>query len=113
MVELSDPVSLSDEKIDLKVTKVSPGVYVLDDTDSSHPFNNAYVGRSDTDVNGRLHDWTGKGYKYFKFAYCSSAKAAFEVECELYHDLKPPDNVNHPARPSGSNWVCPRCWIYG
>lgn len=109
--ELSGLFALTDEKIDALVTKTSPGVYVLDKT-SSGSFTNSYVGRSDTDLNKRLHDWVGK-YKYCKAQYCNSAKAAFEGECELYHSLSPTDNVNHPARPTGSSWVCPRCYIYG
>ncbi len=102
--------ALTDEVIDAQVTKISPGVYVLDAT-SSGPWTDSYVGRSDTDLNGRLHDWVGK-YKYFKAAYLPSAKAAFEAECELYHALRPKDNVNHPARPAFSGWTCPRCYIF-
>src|SRR6266436_7641181 len=108
--KLSDIIALIDAEIDAKVTKISPGVYVLDKT-SSGPFTASYVGRSDVDLNGRLHQWVGK-YKYFKACYFDSAKAAFEAECELYHALSPKDNTNHPARPSGSNWVCPRCYVF-
>jgi hypothetical protein len=109
--ELSDVFALTDDTIDAKVTKTSPGVYVLDAT-SSGPFTASYVGRSDSDLNARLHDWVGK-YKYFKARYCDSAKEAFEAECELFHALSPKGNTNHPARPSGSNWVCPRCYVFG
>ena len=109
--DLSEHFALTDAMIDAKVTKKSPGVYVLDAT-SSGPFIVSYVGRSDVNLNSRLHDWVGK-YKYFKARYCDSAKAAFEAECELYHALSPKDNANHPARPTGSNWVCPRCYIFG
>jgi hypothetical protein len=40
-------------------------------------------------------------------------KAAFEKECHLFHDFGETslDNKIHPARPSGSNWKCPRCRI--
>jgi len=109
--ELSGLFALTDEMIDAQVTKESPGVYVLDAT-SSGPFTVSYVGRSDTNLNGRLHDWVGT-YRYFKARYCGSPKEAFEAECELYHALSPKDNTNHPARPSGSNWVCPRCYVFG
>jgi hypothetical protein len=104
---LSGLHSLSDSTINNEVTRVSPGVYALDAT-TAGGFTVSYVGRSDTDVNSRLHDWIGE-YRYFKFAYCSSAKDAFEAECELYHDYNPPDNKVHPARPYNSGWKCPRC----
>lgn len=108
--KLSSLLSLTDANIDSEVASGWSGVYALDATDKPL-FVYSYVGRSDSDVNKRLHDWVGE-YKYFKYAYCSSPKAAFEAECELYHDHKPPDNVNHPARPANSNWVCPRCYIF-
>ena len=107
---LSGMLALTHDVIDAEVTQTSPGVYVLDAT-SSGPWTNYYVGRSDTDLNQRLHDWVGN-YKYFKAAYLSSAKEAFDAECELYHALSPKDNVNHPARPLFSTWVCPRCPIF-
>lgn len=110
--ELSNPFQLTDEVIDAKVTKTSPGVYVLDAT-TDGTFKNHYVGRSDNDLNARLHKWAAGGkYKYFRASYCDSAKEAFEAECELFHALAPPDNTNHPARPNGSNWACPRCYIF-
>jgi hypothetical protein len=63
--------------------------------------------------------WLGKWrqfrvgkYKRFKYGYASSAKAAFEKECKLYHDFEPRDNEVHPARPAGTNWECPRCPIF-
>ena len=70
-----------------------------------------YVGRSDKDVNGRLHDHVGS-YKRFRFEYYGSAKASFEKECHLYHDFKPSDNKIHPDRPNGRDWECPVCKIF-
>jgi hypothetical protein len=108
---MSDVFALTDERIDEVVKNTSPGVYLLDPT-ASGPFDAAYAGRSDSDVNSRLHSWVGE-YRFFRAAYCPSAKAAFEAECELYHAFSPRRNQIHPARPIGSNTVCPRCWIYG
>jgi hypothetical protein len=107
---LSETLSLTDERINEKITQKSAGVYALDATRAGG-FTYSYVGRSDKDVNDRLHDWVST-YKFFKYAYCSSAKAAFEAECELYHDHRPPDNTNHPQRPDGSGWKCPRCPVF-
>lgn len=107
---LKGSFALTDEKINEEITKTSPGAYALgrvkDDT-----FYIDYVGRSDTDVNKRLHSHVGN-YPRFKYDYFSSAKAAFEKECNLWHDFSPADNSIHPARPNGSNWKCPRCRVF-
>lgn len=106
------PYSLTADRIDAVVTKKQAGDYVLG------PFNGDgkkvivyYAGRSDADLPGRLKQWVGK-YKAFAYYYASSPMDAFKVECELYHDFNPRDNSVHPARPSGSNWKCPRCKIF-
>lgn len=108
---LSSLFALNNTNIDEQIKRESAGVYALDAT-SDPTFTYSYVGRSDDDVGGRLKKWVGKKYKYAKFAYCSSRKDAFEAECNLYHDHGPPDNTNHPARPEGSSWGCPRCQIF-
>lgn len=102
----SDLYVLNDSNIDAHVLLTSSGVYVLDRS-ATGGFTTHYVGRSDDDVNGRLKDWVGK-YKYFKFQYTSSAKAAFELECNVYHDMSPVDNLAHPARPKGTSYKCPK-----
>jgi len=104
---------LTKENINKDVTKISAGVYLLDRTSKgTAPFNNDYVGRSDTDLNDRLQKHVGN-YNWFKFEYCASPKAAFELESKLYHDYKPTDNVIHPDRPANSGWKCPHCTIFG
>jgi hypothetical protein len=109
---LSSLIVLKTEEIDKEAARTSAGVYALDAT-RDPGFTFSYVGRSDTDVAGRLKKYVGTKYRFFKFAYCASPKSAFEAECELYHDHQPPDNINHPARPEGSNWKCPRCKVFG
>jgi hypothetical protein len=66
-------------------------------------------------VNGRLKNWIGGRYPYFKFDYFGSAKAAFEKECHLFHDFGETslDNKVHPTGPENSNWKCPRCRHFG
>jgi hypothetical protein len=105
---LQGPFALNDTTIDKVVTKTSAGAYALVWADANGTFHISYVGRSDGDVNKRLHDHAGK-YAQFKCDYFGSSKSAFEKECNLYHDFNPPDNTVHPARPSGSSWTCPRC----
>ena len=107
---LSEWFYLSNERIDEKVTRTSPGVYTLDVKEGSYKV--CYVGRSDDDLNERLKDWVESTYSFFQFDYATSPKNAFEKECEIYHDKKPPDNKIHPGRPNGTDWKCPRCDIF-
>lgn len=112
---LKGPYDLTEEGIDNNVTETSPGAYALGKVGDNNTFYISYVGRSDTDINDRLHDWVGK-YKQFKFDYFGSSKSAFEKECNLYHDFGGPegklDNKVHPQRPQNSDWQCPRCDVF-
>lgn len=98
---------LEDDEIDRVVTKKSPGNYALGRLDGK-VFRIAYVGRSDEDLNARLHSHVG-AHPYFKALYASSPQTAFIRECENYHDFTPIGNAIHPDRPAGTNWSCPRC----
>ena len=101
---------LTENGIDSNVTRTSPGAYALGRVEDG-TFYVSRVGRSDSNVNSRLHDHISD-YPRFKYEYYSSAKTAFEKECRLYHDFKPPANKVHPARPQGSNWKCSACNIF-
>ena len=65
---------LSDKAIDDAVTRVSAGNYALGYLDGT-TFMVFYVGRSDSDVKQRLHDWVAAPSRYRKYA--PSAKAAY------------------------------------
>jgi len=113
---LEGPYELTDEKIDKIVTLTSPGAYALGKSEDGKLLTSLkYVGRSDDDVNDRLHDWV-RNYPHFKFGYFDSPKAAFEKECRLWHTFGGPegklDNEKHPDRPDGSGWQCPVCDIF-
>jgi hypothetical protein len=108
---LKGAYALANDKIDEVVTKTSAGAYALGKSEDE-TFYVSYVGRSDSDVNSRLKKHVGK-YKHFKYDYFSSPKAAFEKECNMYHDFSNLDNDVHPARPAGSSWTCPRCRVFG
>jgi len=111
-LDMNGPYPLTDNEIDRRVTRTSPGNYGLGYTKDDGTFIVEYVGRSDDDVNSRLHDWTGKKYKQFKYSYANSPKEAFEKECRNYHDFgssEKLDNDIHPDRPNGTNWKCPVC----
>jgi hypothetical protein len=109
---LHGPYKLTTANIDAAVRGKGPGAYALG-ASSGDTFIISYVGRSDDDLNGRLKGWVGGNYAEFKYGFLDSPKAAFEKECHLFHDFGETslDNKIHPARPSGSNWKCPRCRI--
>jgi len=110
---MNGPYKLNTETIEEKVTRTSPGNYALGSKNDEGTFIVGYVGRSDSDVRNRLKSWVGNTTRpLFKFSYATSPKAAFEKECENYHDFDPPGNNSHPDRPNGTNWSCPRCDIF-
>jgi len=57
-LEMSASYPLSDEAIDEALTRTSPGNYALGYMDGD-TFRVFYVGRSDTDLRQRLHEWVG------------------------------------------------------
>jgi len=67
-----------------------------------------YVGSSRDSLRAQLLDRIGSD-QLFKFRICATAEQAFHDECMLFHDFHPPLNRIHPARPAGTDWVCPRC----
>ena len=109
---LHGPFPLKAPDINGEVTQKSAGVYVLDRSHEEGPFHISYVGRSDTDLNARLHEHAGK-YKRFKYQYHGSPGEAFAKECGLYHEFNPPSTIAHPPRPLKSNWKCPHCKVFG
>lgn len=109
---LLGPYPLSAQEIDTEINRKSSGVYVLDRSHDEGPFHISYVGRSDTDLNARLHEHSGK-YRRFKYEYHDSPEDAFSKECRLYHEFNPPSTIAHPARPLGSKWKCAHCKVFG
>lgn len=104
--------NLTTANIEKYVTKTSAGNYALGYAKNDGGFVVQYVGRADSDVNDRLKDHIGEGYKQFKFSYASSPKAAFEKECKNYHAFGEKEKLHnkfHPDKPDGSNWKCPVC----
>ena len=108
---LDGPWKLEAGTIDAVIVKKRPGNFALGDIDKDRVFEISRVGRSDYDLNGRLHFYIGE-YQQFKAGYANSTKAAFEKECHNYHDFSPPDNKIHPERPDGTTWKCPRCRVF-
>ncbi|MGI6488056.1 MAG: hypothetical protein ACOX2B_07015 [Syntrophothermaceae bacterium] len=112
-LNMEGPYSLNFKEIENCITRTSPGNYALGYI-KEKSFRVCYVGRADNDVNQRLKQWVSNTQRpQFKFSYASSPKAAFEKECNNYHDFDPPDNKIHPTRPANTNWKCPCCDVFG
>ena len=74
LLEMNGSYPLSHETIDEMVPRTSPGNYALGYMDGT-TFMVFYVGRSDSDVKQRLHDWVDAPSRYEMYA--PSAKAAY------------------------------------
>lgn len=112
-LRMKGPYKLDNETIAAKVTRKSPGNYVLGRKNQEGKFCIGYVGRSDSDIGTVLKSRVNVTKQlHFKFSYAKSPEAAFEKECRLYHDLPVLGSYNHPIRPKGTNWQCPRCDIF-
>lgn len=105
---LLGPYRLSFDEIDRLIARPSPGVLALGQRDEDDAFRVNYIGRDDSDIRDRLRGFIG-AEALFKYRLIQSQKAAFEKECELFHDFSPPCTRLHPDRPRGTNWTCPRC----
>ena len=73
-LEMIGSYPLSHEAIDEMVSRTSPGNYALGYMDGT-TFMVFYVGRSDSEVKQRLHDWVDAPSRYERYA--PSAKAAY------------------------------------
>jgi hypothetical protein len=92
------------------ITLNKPVVFALDKS-VEYTSKISYVERADYVLNKQLKNWIGK-HLFFKFDYATSARDAFEKECDLWHDLGGEqgkiENKDHPMCPAGYNWKCPR-----
>ena len=100
------PYLLDEKTIDARVEPNVRGNYALGKTNENGTFVIVYIGRSDDDLNGRLKQWIGETREpEFKFSYAPTPKAAYEKECQNWHDFMPRGQI-HPARPEKSDWKC-------
>jgi hypothetical protein len=110
------PHSLTLQSIAEVVTETSPGSYTLGHV-RENGFCILYVGRSDDDVAKQLRSAMRQHphYKAFVFRYAPNPRAAFDKECEDFHDFggtERLDNMGHPKPPVETDWLCPRCDFY-
>jgi hypothetical protein len=108
---LAGPYRLTFEGIDSAIARKSAGVFALGRIDPEGKFCVNHVGRCDSDVKSKLREYIGSDH-LFKYGYFSSTHAAFNKECEIYHDFGPPATRVHPGRAPGTTWECPRCRIF-
>ena len=105
---LDGPYALAYDVVDNEVADGRPGTYVLGYIDAYGRFCVEFVGSSPTNLKTKLKERIGTA-QYFKFRHFGSDKAAFEKECELFHQFLPSGNFMHPDRPPNTTWLCPRC----
>lgn len=94
----------------------APGAYIL--VNSSN--NAVYVGRSDTDLNGRLknhlsgneeNSWIQRSSPTdYYFEVVVDSQEAYKLECEWFHKYRPNCNTAHPAK-MFNGWICPICGL--
>lgn len=107
-IKLHGPFELSKDHLESTLPKSISGVFALGYVDQVGRFRVERVGRDTSNLQTTLGDLIGCAMQ-FKYAATSTSREAFELECELYHRLRPPCNVMHPNRPAGSIWTCPVC----
>jgi hypothetical protein len=86
-LEMCGCYPLSEEAIDALITSTSPGNYALGFLDGES-FRVFYVGRSDSDVRQRLHEWVDTPSQYEK--YSSPAKASWGVRRRTHFPVDTP-----------------------
>jgi hypothetical protein len=96
----------------ISVMPNTPGTYCLGSVERNGKFGIYFVGRSDTDIASRLRRHIGN-YRAYTYVLAASALNAFQMECEIFHALNPPDNAVHPERAPASKWTCPSCGKFG
>lgn len=104
---LNGPHLLNAQVIGRTVTRKSAGVYIVNSV-AGGVATPRLVGRADADVAASLREYVGV-YASFAFVYASSPAGAYEIECQIYHALKPPESTRHPIKPAGAEGACPIC----
>jgi hypothetical protein len=86
-LEMHGSYPLDDESIDHLITRTSAGNYALGYLDGDE-FSVFYVGRSDSDLRRRLHEWVGTPSRDVRYA--SAAKAPWGVRHPTLSPLDAP-----------------------
>ena len=105
---MDGPFVFNASEIDKQITCTSEGNYALGRINDEGSFVVKYVGFKIVSA--------AIAQASLESGYGTSPKAAFEKECENYHDFGGSaklDNKIHPDRPDGASWKCPRCNKFG
>lgn len=105
---LNGPYDLTYDTLTKVLPKAGGGVFALGYVDSASRFRVQRVGRDPNSLRRYLSSLIGSGNQ-FKYRITMTEREAFEIECQLFHELRPPSNFSHPDRPMGSGWRCPHC----
>jgi hypothetical protein len=109
---MKGPHALSFDTVQRVLPKARTGIFTLGYVDREGRFRVQSVGRDDYDVRARLSELIGSS-TMFKYAVLGNAREAFLEECALFHELRPPSTIIHPARQRGTDWQCPHCLQFG
>jgi hypothetical protein len=111
---MSGPYLLADNTILASVPYRTPGVFVLGQLNARGALGTVHlIGRSDTDIAAALRNHARRYQaQAFLFEAARSALQAFEMECELFHQVNKSD-LPYPARSEGMGWMCPTCKLFG
>ena len=97
------------DEVDNSVDWSSASVFVLGgvrkSADGKLQFQIRKVSHVDGDLGKELRKYIGK-YSGFRFKFFRSTRYAFDKECQIYHQLKPVDNIKHPDRPINTKFLC-------
>ena len=110
---LGKPIPLEEsailEEVENSVDWSSASVFVLGGirkgVEGKLRFQIKKVNHVDGDLGKELRKYIGK-YSGFRFKFFRSTRNAFDKECQIYHQLKPIDNIKHPDRPRNTKFLC-------
>ncbi len=109
---MSGPYPLSHRGIDSNIPLGTAGVFVLGTINGRGNLKVVEaIGRSDSDLAAELKRHVGKSPE-FLFQRAGSAAEAFQMECDLFHQIRRFD-FPHPVRPSGTLLKCSICGAWG
>jgi hypothetical protein len=112
---MEGPYSLNKENVE-KYVFSKPGVYYLAYTENDKEVVYC-VGRSNDNLKQHLIDFlpedgfadeTKKDLYKLYLEYASTAKSAYELECQWYHKYATGSADVHPAK-THPTWICPVC----
>lgn len=112
-ITMEDIYPFYEETIDELIPPDTIGNYILGYRVGKSEIQIRYVGRSDTDLNRRLHEHLEDPYDAFMFNTQNTPEEAYIEECWNWHGCDGPqgrlENKIHPDKPEGCEATCPVC----